>query len=151
SASAQCYRGEMGKAALNMIAASRGVQVAYKDAERAEKTYDSQDQLCAQIHALYDQTADAYSKHNARMKDLRTMRTAASNISSWISGFASSFLTGNPAGAISAIADVYVSSLNEQMEQAQADFEAHLSKINNQIELERCYTDAAQLKYSIDV
>jgi hypothetical protein len=145
-ASAQCYRGEMGKAVLTILSAEQAVEVARKSAEASENRFDNQEKYCAQMQLFYGEDASALDKHNGRMASLRRKRVIAGAVSSIVSGIA----TGDLFGAAGGIAGALSANYDRQMADEEALFNAAALARQNIQKTFSCYHDADQIKYGLD-
>lgn len=153
-ASAHCFRGEMGKAALAVISASRGVEVARKSAWAQETRCELQDYFCSDMQSNHGSDLQAHEKHIRRMKGLRLKRATASNVGSLLKSMVSALGSFNP-GSILDILDIGAHAIttdyDEAMTQAEEDYQLARHWQSNRDEERRCWHEAQQMKYGIDV
>jgi len=148
--SAACYRGDLGKAALSIVSAGRGVDVARLSAEASVDRWESQDAFCATMQQRNNTDLMALQKHDAKMADLRKEKAVASTVGNVLGGITTALITGNPGGAISAIGDGVASSYDLEMQSAEANYQLYMQERVDENQTLTCYHEADELKFGID-
>jgi len=148
---ARCYRGELGKAVLGIFAAKRDVEVARGSAEATEQRYDAASAFCSEEQVRAAEDAEAIIKHRERMRALRSKRLAAGSIAGFLGGVAQSITTNNPLHVFSAQAEAVAAAYDLQIQNAEADFQSNMQLRSIDTSIRRCFFEADQQKFGIDV
>ncbi len=146
---AECYKGEIGTAAMAIIGAQKNVEIATETAEAAEGRYDLQSLFCSEKQVRLEEDLSAIDKHEERMRKLREKRMVASAFGSFLSG-ATAMVTSNPVGAISAMTDLATQGYQANMEEAEAAFQANMQKRSIEEDITACFHEADMMKFGID-
>jgi hypothetical protein len=149
-ASAGCFRGEMGKAALTIISASRAVDVAVRSREAAQQQYSNQSERCSQIQQNNATDANALAKHHQRMKALRDQQFNMSIVGGFCSGLVS-MAAGNPGALVQAGLGAISADFDLRMRAAQDAYDASVHTAAARDEEQACFHEAKQLETRISV